>query len=202
MVFEEEHELSKHLENECNEPNKDEKQDQQQVASIDWENLECLKCGKRWPNVRGVKRHMALTFSCVKTLSPEMENEVQNKFNILRSDKKCDKCEKYFKRPLLLLQHLRRNLENKVCGQPNFPKEIPVQKQIRKKSCDDCGKKFEHPKNLKFHVERAVCTRKKTTHKCNKCGKIFPNEKQLSGHMNRKVSCVSPKKHSIASFLR
>ena len=114
---------------------------------------------------------------------------LENKFNILRRDKTCDKCEKYFKRPLLLLQHLRRNLENNVCGQPNFPNEIPVQKQIRKKSCDDCGKKFGNPKNLKFHVERAVCTRKKMIYKCNKCGKIFPNEKQLNGHMNRKVSC-------------
>ena len=148
-----------------------------------------------------VNRHMALTFSCVKSLSPEMENEIQIKFDILRRDKKCDKCDKYFKRPLLLLQHLR-NLDNNVCGQPNFPNEIPVQKQIRKKSCDDCGKKFGNPKNLKFHIERSVCTRKKMIHKCNKCGKIFPNEKQLSGHMNRKVSCVSPKKHSIASFLR
>ena len=131
-----------------------------------------------------------------------MEHEILEKFNYLRRNRKCDKCGKYFKRAHQLLPHLRRNVTNNVCGLPNNQENILVTKQIRKKSCDECGKKFGSRSNLKFHVERSVCTRKKIIYKCEKCGKTFPNEKYMNGHINRKFSCISPKKYSIASFLR
>ena len=194
-IFENEQDLKTHLEKDC----KVHVENYKQLAEVDWENFECLKCSKIFANKRGIQFHIAKKYSCVK--SPEIDAEVMGRFKYLKSGKECDKCDRRFPRISGLLNHLRRNASNLACGQPNIPEKLVREKEIRKKNCDDCGKRFSNPKNLAFHVDRAVCTRVKKNYTCNKCSKKFPDEKQLSRHMNRIVSCVSPKKHSVAAFL-
>ncbi|XP_028391085.1 uncharacterized protein LOC114515963 [Dendronephthya gigantea] len=169
-----------------------------QVNTIGKESYTCGKCGKIFTSLSYLARH-------IKRVCPDMTHRKW----------KCDHCEKAFRHPFGLQQHVFTHTGERPHKCSQCPKAFYSSNDLRRHSrihsgerpykCKHCGKTFATTISLKTHT--FIHTGEKP-HRCPHCPKTFATSSKLGRHIvthseQRPFACTQcPKTFNRSGDLR